>query len=347
MNKIKTVVIGCGKRANLHIPAMQKDGRFEIAALCDIKPEAIADKKAKFALDHAAEYTDYREMIAAEKPDCVVQALWPEHRLPIAKACVDGGVKLMVSEKPIAPNFGDAKAMLALAEGSDCRMMFTHQRRSSPGNLKIRELLSRGVIGEIIRVDLYANRHLLDCGTHSFDQAWSYIGDKPILWVLGALDMEKQVRWFDVPGEGSFAGTFMYEGGIYGSVFVGCPDHKRPEEMGVTLYGTKGYLEIGWEGKVYAYNCPAEFEEEAAALKNLAAWDERTCSRDNIPAMWTCIADAHLTGGACEFEIRNAYRAAEAIFALYESVRRRAIVRLPLENVEDNPLETMIKEGIL
>ncbi len=344
MEKIKVAVIGCGKRGALHLAGMKKDERFDVAALCDIKPEAIEEKRARFALGDIPGYADYHELLEKEKPDLVVQALWPEHRFPVYEACVNAGVKMMVSEKPIAPGFGEAKKLKALAESSDCRLAFTHQRRCSPGSLAVRALLAKGCIGEIIRVDLYANRHLLDCGTHSFDQAWSYIGERPILWVMGSLDMEKKVRWFDVPGEGSFAGTFMYEGGIYGSVFVGCPDHKRPEEMGVTLYGTKGYLEIGWEGKVYSYACKPEFEAELSAL---SSWTNGQCCGDNIGDMWHKLADAFVSGEPCEFDWKHAYDAAEAIFALYESVRRRALVRLPLEGVDDNPLETMLNDGTL
>ena len=56
------------------------------------------------------------------------------------------------------------------------------------------------------------------------------------------------------------------------------------------------------------------------------------------------VVDALQTGREPELSARKALNATEIIFACYESSRRRAVVRLPLD-IEDNPLAVMIKSG--
>lgn len=338
--KIKTALIGCGRRGHLHIAGILKDPRFELAAICDIRPEAMDEIASKFSLGaDVARYTSYEKMLAEIKPEMVIQALWPAHRLPVYEACVRGGVRHMVSEKPMAASWDDAVRIRELAEGSDCRLSYTHQRRFSPGNRRVRELICQGAIGEVTRLDLYAFQHLLDCGTHSLDQAWSYIGENPVKWVMGSLETEGQVSWFDVPGEGSFAGTLMYENGLIGSIFLNLKDCRRPDPNGVTLYGTKGYMELSWEGKLFGHYSADMMPE----LDEYAKLSEGDCMGDNIALMWKHIADCYLSGAEDELSWRHAYDAAEVIFGLYESVRRRGRVELPLSGVSGNPLLEILK----
>ncbi|MCI8387587.1 MAG: Gfo/Idh/MocA family oxidoreductase [Clostridiales bacterium] len=343
--KIKIALIGCGKRGHLHTAAILHEPRYELCAICDIKPDAMEALADRFKLsDEVKRYTSYEQMLDEIRPEMVVQALWPEHRLPVYKSCIKYGVKHMVSEKPMAPTWDDAVEMRRLAETSGCRLSFTHQRRFSPGNRKVRELVKAGAIGEIERIDMFAFQHLLDCGTHSLDQAWSYIGDIPISWVMGSLELKNSVSWFDTPGEGTFAGTLQYSNGILGSIFLGLPNiaSVRPDENGVTLYGTKGYMELDWEGKLYGHfsaDMMAELDEFAAMTPSdcLGHYPD-----DNIAMMWKNLADCYLNGTEDETNWRNAYNAVEVIFALYESVRRCGRVELPLTGVKGNPLIDII-----
>ncbi len=339
MEKIRIAVIGCGKRGHLHVSAVKQDERYEIVAICDILPEAMDTIASKFSLD-CPKFTDYNEMLDKIRPDMVVQALWPEHRLPVYRACVKYGVKHMVSEKPFAPSFADALEMKKLAESSSCRLSFTHQRRFSPGNLRVRELLAAGAIGEVKRIDLYAFRHLLDCGTHTLDQVWSYIGEIPVEWVMGSLELDGKVKWFDTPGEGSFAGTIKYKNGILGSIYAGF-DNVRPDSSGVTLWGSQGYMELDWEGKLYSFASATMADE----LAEFAKWDGGRACGANIPDMWHHLADCFETGRVDELNWLHGFNAVEVIFALYKSVRDCKRVTLPLTGVGENPLYEIIERS--
>jgi predicted dehydrogenase len=57
------------------------------------------------------------------------------------------------------------------------------------------------------------------------------------------------------------------------------------------------------------------------------------------------IFDAMEEGREPELSHRKALRAAEIIFALYESVRRHARMELPLADVTDNPFIAQLEAG--
>ena len=71
---MKYALIGCGRISPNHIAAAKKNN-LEIVAICDLLVANMEDKKLKFELDDSVkQYTDYREMLQAEKPELVAIA---------------------------------------------------------------------------------------------------------------------------------------------------------------------------------------------------------------------------------------------------------------------------------
>ena len=62
----KAAVIGLGDIAPIHIGAIAANDEIELCAVCDINP--AAKERAPQGIPF---YTDYKEMIQKEKPDCV------------------------------------------------------------------------------------------------------------------------------------------------------------------------------------------------------------------------------------------------------------------------------------
>ena len=62
----KAAVIGLGDIAPIHIGAIAVNDEIELCAVCDINP--AAKERAPQGIPF---YTDYKEMIQKEKPDCV------------------------------------------------------------------------------------------------------------------------------------------------------------------------------------------------------------------------------------------------------------------------------------
>ncbi|MBP1756014.1 MAG: putative dehydrogenase, partial [Firmicutes bacterium] len=59
MRKVKIGIVGCGGIANnKHLPAIQKNGNYEIVAFCDIDRQKAEDAKEKYGTEASRVYTD-------------------------------------------------------------------------------------------------------------------------------------------------------------------------------------------------------------------------------------------------------------------------------------------------
>jgi predicted dehydrogenase len=280
-------------------------------------------------------YTDHRELLEKERPEIVVCTLWTPLHLPVFRDCAEAGVRAVLSEKPMAPTWGECLEMARIAEETGCQLTFCHQRRFAEGNRLARRLIEEGRFGIVERMDLYSPPNLLDCGTHTLDQALGFNGESPAKWVLGAVDGSRPIKWFNVSAEAMAAGTIVFQNGVRASLQVGGPDMDL--WGGVRVTGSEGFIEVLWDGqfqRAVAYNDPS--------------WRPPAAEDDGAAQMIGVVRnalDCLESGEEPELSYKKALQASEIIFALYESVRRHARVELPLEGVTDNPFLTMLENG--
>ncbi len=330
----RVAIIGCGGRAKAHVPALKADARCQVVALADVQ-HAVAEAMNAENGFGAAVYNDHQKMLQTERPDVVVSCLWTPLHLPVFRDCVDAGVRAVLSEKPMAPTWGECLEMARLVDATGTQLTFCHQRRFALGNQLARRLISDGLFGDIQRMDLYAPPNLLDCGTHTFDQALSFNGETPAKWALGAVDTSTLLNWFGVRAEGMAVGTVIFENGVRATVQVGGPDMDL--WGGVRVTGSRGFLEVTWDGHF-----------ERGVVYADPAWQPPVIEARNEDQMLGVVRnalDCLETGAEPELSYKKALRASEIIFALYESVRRHARVELPLMGVTDNPFLTMLENG--
>jgi len=334
-DRITTAFIGCGKRASKAFTSgFPGEPRAQVVAATDLDRDAAEALIANGGFDGATAYTDHQQMLAEVKPELVITPLWTGLHHPMFKDCVDAGVKAVICEKPMAATFGDCKAMAELAESSGVQLTFCHQRRFAPGNRLARELLADGVFGEIKRMDLVSPRSLLDCGTHTFDQAMSFNDEQPAKWVLGAIDTSDFFHSFGLYSERMAVGTIVFANGVRANLQVGGED--LDIWTGVRVIGIKGFFEIDWGGnfgEVVVYADPAYRVPEVEVPDGV-----------EMAGVLSDAIDSLRSGDEPELSHRKALRSMEIIYGLYESVRRRQLVSMPLE-IEDHPLTAMIESG--
>ena len=327
----RVAMIGCGRRGRKHALGLKADSRCEVVALVDIKRDVAEEFKKDFEFD-AAIYEDYKEMLKKEKPDIVTVCLWTELHLPIVRDCAEAGVKAILCEKPMAPTWGESLEYDRIVKQTGCQLTFGHQRRFAEGNLLVRKWIKEGLFGKILRMDLYSPRHLLDCGTHTFDQALSFNDEIPAKWVIGAVDISETISYFDVKAEIMAAGHLVFQNGVRANIQVGGPDMDM--WGGVRVVGSEGFIEVFWDGnfgKACLYNDPTWQPPEVDSG-----------DRIQMEGLIRNAVDALETGVEPELSYKKALRAAEIIFAFYESARLHRRIELPLEGVEGNPLYMML-----
>lgn len=138
---MKTAVIGIGIIGNVHLDALTR-GNACVSALCDIDPLKTAEANERFGLG-ANTYTDYREMLAKEKPD-VVHICTPHylHKEMILAALAAGANVL--TEKPLCISEDGIKEILAAekeAEKHGQKLGVCFQNRFNDASVYVKKFL--------------------------------------------------------------------------------------------------------------------------------------------------------------------------------------------------------------
>ncbi|SCI19608.1 Uncharacterized oxidoreductase ycjS [uncultured Clostridium sp.] len=187
MRKLKVGVIGCGGIANRkHLPAMAKNGNFEIVAFCDIIRERAEKAKAEFGEQGAAVYTDYKELLKEDVEAVYVLTPNSSHG-PISIDAMEAG-KHVMCEKPMAKTSAEAEAMLEASERTGKLLTIGYQNRYRSDSQYLKRACESGDLGEVYYAKAHAVRRravptwgvfldaekqgggpLIDIGTHALD----------------------------------------------------------------------------------------------------------------------------------------------------------------------------------
>lgn len=148
MEQVKIGLVGAGNIGQRHIMAIDQLAEAELVAFAD-PSEAVQAKAASRAI---ACYGNAAEMLEACTADAVIIATPTERHHRDVIACIEGGCKNLLVEKPIAASDGEAAEIVRAAEKAGCNVMVAHQRRYYPCASKAKELIDSGAIGTLIGV---------------------------------------------------------------------------------------------------------------------------------------------------------------------------------------------------
>ena len=333
MARFKAGIIGCGGRGRAHAQGYAASPEVEIVACVDPVEEAGQSLAEQF--DVGRTYGDCREMLAREDLDFVSVCTWIGMHREMVVAAAGSGARAIHSEKPMAPTWGDAKAMYQACVDRDVVITFCHQRRFEAPFIKAKALVNDGSIGKLVRVE-GACPNLLDWGTHWFDMFFFYNNDEPAEWVLGQIDASEKREIFGVEVEAGGVSWIRWRNGLEGLLTTG-----DAELHGVSnrLIGTEGIIEVGG----------GRDKPPIRIMRSGSGWEDPDLGGPQVnPTVLSVLdlVDCVKTGREPVLSGRNALQATELIFATYESSRRRGRVDLPLD-VEDSALLTMLKDGTI
>ena len=333
MARFKAGIIGCGGRGRAHAQGYAASPDVEIAACAD--PVEGARQNMADQFDVSRTYEDYRKMLARENLDFVSVCTWIGMHREMVVAASMNGARAIHAEKPMAPTWGDAKAMYQACVDRDVIITFCHQRRFEAPFIKAKALANDGSIGKLFRVE-GACPNLLDWGTHWFDMFFFYNNDEPAEWVLGQIDASEKREIFGVEVEAGGVSWIRWRNGLEGLLTTG-----DAEMHGVSnrLIGTEGIIEVGG----------GRDKPPIRIMRSGSCWEVPDLPGPQVnPSVLSVLdlVDCVKTGREPELSGRKALQATELIFATYESSRRRGRVDLPLD-VEDSALLTMLEDGTI
>ncbi|MBD0329915.1 MAG: Gfo/Idh/MocA family oxidoreductase, partial [Thermoleophilia bacterium] len=157
----------------------------ELRWLCDVSPEL----RDRFAVRYpqARVTGDLDEMLADPELDAVAIATPVPTHYPLARRALLAGKHTFV-EKPPAQRADEMEELCALAEERDLTLMPGHLLLYHPGVRKLKELVDRGELGEVLCV--YGNRQnlgvfrtnenaLLSLGVHDLSVVLYLLDEEP------------------------------------------------------------------------------------------------------------------------------------------------------------------------
>jgi predicted dehydrogenase len=124
-------------------------------------------------------YSDWREMLAAEKLDIVSIATNTPFHAEIAIACAEAGVGAILCEKPIATRLIDADRAIQICRQRQTLLAVNHNRRWHPYWCELRDEIRAGAVGRVHSAYVqWPTGRLGTVGTHWFDLLRMLLGSE-------------------------------------------------------------------------------------------------------------------------------------------------------------------------
>ena len=183
MSWIKVAVIGFGNMGTAHATCLAegKIRGLELAAVCDIRPERLAESRRRFP--GVACFADYRELLASGGAQAAVVAVPHPLHGEIASAALGAGLHTLV-EKPMEVSVTKARRLAEDARKSGKVFAIMLNQRTNPLFRKAREIVQGGELGEMKRTvwiitNWYRTQHYYDSG--SWRATWAGEGGGVLL----------------------------------------------------------------------------------------------------------------------------------------------------------------------
>ena len=348
---MKYALIGCGRIAVNHIKAALNN-HLEISAVCDVKQESMESLLSKYGLEKNESihrYTNYKELLATEKPVLASIATESGIHAEIALACIDAGVHVII-EKPMAMSMADAEEIVRRSGERGVKVSACHQNRFNIAVQETRKALEEGRFGRLSHGSIHVrwNRD-----RDYYDQApwrgtWAQDGGCLMNQCIHGVDL---LRWM--------MGDEVEE--VYGVTKRQFHDYLEAEDIGMavvkfkngavgTIEGTTNVYPKNLEETLYLFGENGTVKLGGTSTNNIDVWDFADEGEDDEENKGLREATSNVYGNghtslfadmieAIEKD-RKPYvdavagrKALEMILAIYQSAATGRPVKLPLRGV--------------
>ncbi len=148
---IKLAIIGAGGMGMNQVEMFGKLNDCEVVAVCDVDADQAA-KVAKMAGPETVAYTDIDRLFEELEFDAVSNCTPDRFHHPVALKAIGAG-KHILSEKPPALNYGQAREMADAAAEAGVVNMINLTYRNAPAIQTARDIVASGEIGRVIHVE--------------------------------------------------------------------------------------------------------------------------------------------------------------------------------------------------
>lgn len=155
MDRLRAAVIGAGYFSHFHYDAWSRIEAVEVVACCDTDRKKADDIAGKYRIKNA--YEDARRMLDHCQADFVDIITRPDTHHEMVRLVAERGLP-MICQKPLAPTFQEAQAIVECAQQAGVRLMVHENFRFQPWYREMKRLMAAGEIGHKLHTICYRNR---------------------------------------------------------------------------------------------------------------------------------------------------------------------------------------------
>ena len=343
---MKYALIGCGRISPNHIEAA-KNNKLDFVGMCDILPEAMQEKSDKFGLEGVKKYADYKEMLAAEKPELVAIATESGKHASIALDCIASGCNVII-EKPIALSIADVDAIIKAGHEAGVVVCANHQNRFNKSVQKIRDALEKGRFGRLF----YGTAHIRWCRDWEYYSkadwrgTWEQDGGALmnqcihnidlLRWMMGneidtVMGMTDKLNHEYIEAEDLGIALIKFKNGSYG-ILEGTTDiYPKNLEETLYLFGEKGTIKAGGTSvnRIEEWRFSDKLDDPDEVMAQFHEDPPNVYGFGHMP-LYEDVIDAIKNGRDPYVTAEDGRRALELVLAIYKSAAEGQPVKLPL-----------------
>jgi predicted dehydrogenase len=254
MTTLRFAIVGTGAIARAYETAFASLREAKIVAACDVSAAAVAE----FAERNRCEaYTSVQELLLGAEFDAAVVCTPPATHEHVVCTLLQSN-KHVLCEKPLAVSAAQARRMLDAAQRQGVTLTMASKFRYASDVRKARELVTEGLIGDLVFVENAFTSHvdmscrwnsdatisgggvLIDNGTHAVDILRYFLGNLRDVQIIEGRRMQ------GLAVEDTVRLIVRNEQDVIGSSDLSWSINTEMETF-VRLYGSDGTILVGWK----------------------------------------------------------------------------------------------------
>ena len=288
MKKLNVAIIGYGRSGcNIHGSFFRSENNdiFRVVAVVELDPVRAEVAKADFQCDT---YSDYKELLARDDIDLVVNASYSNMHYPITLDLLNHGFNVLC-EKPISKTADQLQELIDAAKKNNVMFTIFQQSRLAEYFQRMEEVLKSGVLGDVKLVrgrwNGFNRRYdwqtliyreagaMRNTGPHPFEQC---------IWLSGTDDMPKNIysklQIFNSVGDAEdyvFA-IMEYDNGPRFEIEIN-PSDPYNDGWFYRVYGDRGALRASAKVVEYQYYLESECPQPVLDQKSIHDENGKPC----------------------------------------------------------------------
>ena len=361
---MKYALIGCGRIAVNHVKAAVNN-KLELAAVCDLRPEAMENLLEKQGLkdDPALQrYTDYKTLIR-ENPDIKLISIASESgsHAEIALCCIRHGIHVII-EKPMAMSMRDADEIVRLAAEKGVKVAACHQNRFNIAVQKMRGALEAGRFGTLSHGSVHVrwNRNQAYYDQARWRGTWASDGGALmnqcihgidlLRWMLGGeveqvYGVTRQRYHSYLEAEDVGMAVITFQNGAIGTVEGTVNVYPKNLEETLFLFGENGTVKLGGTSTnqidVWEFASRRQEDEENQGLQEATS----NVYGNGHTSLFADMIDAIETDREPYVNAVEGRKALEMVLAIYKSQKTGKPVKLPLSDFASEDMAGEFESG--